>query len=58
MAASGVTTFVECGPGNVLAGLARRIDKRLTVHRLDSLEALQAALLACVPGDSDDGLPS
>lgn len=58
MAASGVTTFVECGPGNVLAGLARRIDKRLTVHRLDSLEALQAALLACVPSENNDGLRS
>ena len=58
MAASGVSTFVECGPGNVLAGLARRIDKRLTVHRLDSLDALQAALLACVPSDDNGGMPS
>ena len=27
MVAAGVTTFVECGPGRVLAGLHRRIDK-------------------------------
>lgn len=30
MAADGVTQLIECGPGKVLTGLARRIDKRLT----------------------------
>lgn len=29
LADEGVTTLVECGPGKVLAGLARRIDKRV-----------------------------
>lgn len=47
MANAGLHTFVECGPGNTLAGLARRIDRSLTVHRIDSLAALDAALVAC-----------
>ena len=50
MASAGVQTFVECGPGNVLAGLARRIDRKLVVHGIDSLAALDAALGA-IPGD-------
>jgi [acyl-carrier-protein] S-malonyltransferase len=28
--ARGVTTLVECGPGKVLAGMAKRIDAELT----------------------------
>lgn len=43
----GVTLLVECGPGRVLAGLARRIDRNvkcLPVHDSESLEqALTAA---------------
>ncbi len=46
MAAAGVKSFVECGPGNVLAGLARRLDRSLTVHGIDSLDGLEAALAA------------
>ena len=29
LAGAGATTFVECGPGKVLTGLNRRIDKQL-----------------------------
>lgn len=47
MAKSGLGTFVECGPGNVLAGLARRIDRSLTVHGIGTLDALESALEAC-----------
>lgn len=47
---AGVDAFVECGPGNVLAGLARRIDRRLAVHGIGTLDGLQAALAACDAG--------
>ena len=42
-----VDAFVECGPGNVLAGLARRIDRRLAVHGIGAPDGLDAALAAC-----------
>ena len=47
IADQGVTDMVECGPGKVLAGLAKRIDARLTGHALvnqESLAAIRAAL--------------
>ena len=44
MAAGGATTFVECGPGNVLAGIARRIDRALVVHGIGDVGGLKAAL--------------
>ena len=43
----GVTTFVEVGPGNVLSGLVRRIDrsvKTISVNTLDGLDRAQEAL--------------
>ena len=44
MAGDGLDVFVECGAGNVLGGLARRIDRKLAVHGIGTLDALQAAL--------------
>lgn len=44
MASAGLAVFVECGAGNVLGGLARRIDRKLAVHGIGTLDALQAAL--------------
>lgn len=44
MAAAGVDVLVEVGPGKVLAGLARRIDKKLKVHSVED----EKSLLACV----------
>lgn len=46
MAASGASVFVECGPGNVLSGLARRIDRSLDFHPVGTLERLDGALAA------------
>jgi [acyl-carrier-protein] S-malonyltransferase len=43
----GVRTFVEVGPGNVLSGLVKRIDrsvKTVTVNNLAALEKLEEAL--------------
>ena len=47
MASSGTEVFVECGPGSVLAGLARRIDRSLSVHGIGTLDGLDSALEAC-----------
>jgi [acyl-carrier-protein] S-malonyltransferase len=47
MHARGVTTLVECGPGKVLTGLARRIEKSLqafAVFDADSLENTQQSI--------------
>ena len=45
----GVTTFVEVGPGNVLSGLIKRIDRgvrAISVNDLASLEKARDALSA------------
>ena len=44
MQASGVDRLVECGPGNVLAGLARRIDRALGVAGVGTPAAMSDAL--------------
>jgi len=41
---AGVDRVVECGPGKVLAGLQRRIDRKVPVATLDSKSGLDAAL--------------
>jgi [acyl-carrier-protein] S-malonyltransferase len=46
MLAAGVTCIVECGPGKVLAGLVRRIDRKTPVTAVDSLDGLRKALRA------------
>lgn len=48
LVAAGVTEFIECGPGKVLAGLNRRIDKTPGVEAtaLEDAAALEAALTA------------
>ena len=49
LVANGVTHIVECGPGKVLTGLARRIDESLTAVALSDMPAL---------GDAKQSLPS
>ena len=44
MLAAGATRIVECGPGKVLAGLARRIDRKTPVATIDTLDGLTKAL--------------
>ena len=44
MAASGTQQLVECGPGKVLAGLAKRIDRSLSAHNIETPEQLSEAV--------------
>jgi [acyl-carrier-protein] S-malonyltransferase len=46
LAASGIGTVIECGPGKVLTGLNRRIERALQYLALEDAESLQAALAA------------
>jgi [acyl-carrier-protein] S-malonyltransferase len=48
LVAAGVTEFVECGPGKVLAGLNRRIDKTpgISATALEDPASMTAALAA------------
>ena len=47
--AGGAKVIVECGPGKVLTGLNRRIDKNkdLSMLAIEDAESLQQALTAC-----------
>ncbi|MDJ0814085.1 MAG: ACP S-malonyltransferase [Woeseiaceae bacterium] len=44
MLGDGATSVVECGPGKVLMGLVRRINRATPVAAIDSLAGLQKAL--------------
>ncbi len=44
LVADGHTTFLELGPGKVLAGLMGRIDKSVKVLSIDDIPSLQAAV--------------
>lgn len=41
----GVTQYLECGPGKVLSGLVKRIDKDAIAHSIQEMEALDALAL-------------
>jgi [acyl-carrier-protein] S-malonyltransferase len=47
--AAGVKTFVEFGPGKVLSGLIRRIDKGAATQNVADLPSLEAAAAALLP---------
>ncbi len=44
MIAAGATQIIECGPGKVLAGLCKRIDRSISISMLDTPENLEKAL--------------
>jgi [acyl-carrier-protein] S-malonyltransferase len=49
MVSTGVTHIVECGPGKVLTGLNRRVERRkeISVFALEDSESIDAAIVAC-----------
>jgi [acyl-carrier-protein] S-malonyltransferase len=49
LAARGVTRIAECGPGKVLAGLAKRIDKSLDTRAIGGVGEFEAALSEWTP---------
>ncbi|UTF60551.1 ACP S-malonyltransferase [Gilvimarinus sp. DA14] len=44
MQAEGVERLIECGPGKVLAGLAKRIDRAISATSVETPEEFEAAL--------------
>ena len=44
MALSGVDTLIELGPGKVLTGLTRRIDKKLRAFNVEDPQSLKVVL--------------
>lgn len=46
MLASGVTHFIECGPGKVLSGLIKKIDRTATVLSAYDEESLKEVIEA------------
>jgi [acyl-carrier-protein] S-malonyltransferase len=46
MIEDGATSIIECGPGKVLAGLCRRINRGTPTSFIDSPDSLQKSLLA------------
>jgi len=44
IASQGITRIVECGPGKVLTGLNRRINKGLSLYSLGSVPTLEKAM--------------
>ncbi|MGH9369977.1 MAG: ACP S-malonyltransferase [Vicinamibacterales bacterium] len=57
LVAEGARTFVELGPGTVLAGLIRKIDSTVTATSIENSQGLDRALelLRSSPGDAGHG---
>jgi [acyl-carrier-protein] S-malonyltransferase len=45
--AAGADLFIECGPGKVLSGLSKRIDKSVNAMSMDDLSSMNAVLEVC-----------
>lgn len=54
MMAEGVDSMIECGPGKVLAGLFKRIDRSVSVVNLGTLDGLNQALSKDVLAGKND----
>jgi [acyl-carrier-protein] S-malonyltransferase len=50
LAGAGITSAIELGPGRVLSGLMRRIDRNVKMHSSEEPAALQAAIGAIAGG--------
>jgi len=48
MKAAGVSGYVECGPGKVLTGLIKRIDKEAVLHNIQDLSSLENVVKSLV----------
>ncbi len=44
MTAQGIATYMECGPGKVLSGLVKRIDKQASIHNIQDHASITAVL--------------
>jgi len=44
MKEQGVSEYVECGPGKVLTGLVKRIDKQARLHNIHDQSSLEKTL--------------
>jgi [acyl-carrier-protein] S-malonyltransferase len=53
LVAAGVTTCIELGPGAVLAGLIKKIDRSVTVISIEDAGGLEAALEELKPASAD-----
>ncbi|MFC7392518.1 ACP S-malonyltransferase [Scopulibacillus cellulosilyticus] len=42
----GADTYVEVGPGNVLSGLVKKVDRRAAIYQVNSLETLEKTVQA------------
>jgi [acyl-carrier-protein] S-malonyltransferase len=58
LVADGATTFVELGPGTVLAGLIRKIDRSVTVYSVEDEAGLMAAMSNMSAANASSGTSS
>ena len=46
LCSEGTNIFIECGPGSILSGLIRRIDKNIRVYPLHTIDTFESAIFA------------